>query len=148
MERITISGPVAVTVAFLLLAAGASWSSGQATGQTSRPLIPSVYGRDLFDFSCATCHGRDGKGGGPTAPALKVAPPDLTTIAKRHGGTFPKASIEALVAGRGDRRPTSHGSTEMPVWGPIFRALDASHTTAETRIASLVAYLESIQEGK
>jgi mono/diheme cytochrome c family protein len=31
--------------------------------------------RDLFEFYCATCHGRDGKSNGPAAGALR-GPPD------------------------------------------------------------------------
>ena len=48
-----------------------------ADGQTVDRKIPdlvilSVAGKDLFEFYCASCHGRDGKGNGPVAPALKT----------------------------------------------------------------------------
>jgi len=33
----------------------------------------------------------------------------------------------------------------MPVWGPIFRALDANDKANRVRLANLVRYLESIQ---
>ena len=33
----------------------------------------------------------------------------------------------------------------MPVWGPIFRALDPKDSLAAIRIANLVTYVESIQ---
>jgi hypothetical protein len=33
----------------------------------------------------------------------------------------------------------------MPVWGPIFRALDPNDATVAVRIANLVAFVESIQ---
>ena len=39
----------------------------QTTGPRMPPLtIPSLAGRDLFEFYCATCHGRDGSGHGWT----------------------------------------------------------------------------------
>jgi mono/diheme cytochrome c family protein len=37
--------------------------------------IASIEGKDNFEAYCAVCHGRDGKGGGPAAPAMKVPPP-------------------------------------------------------------------------
>lgn len=72
----------------------------QTTGpQKPSLVISSMYGRDLFEFYCASCHGRDGRGGGPVVPALRVVPPDLTTIATRNGGTFPEARVESFVIG-------------------------------------------------
>lgn len=137
-------------LAFLLAGLFHQGSSGQTTGPKSRPLvISSMYGRDLFNFYCTTCHGRDGRGGGPVAPALKVAPPDLTTIALRSGGMFPKARVEALVTGEGDPLVVAHGSREMPTWGPIFQALDPGEDTmTRIRIANIVDYLESLQRTK
>ena len=42
--------------------------AGVALAQRNPPLvIDSMAGRDLFEFYCATCHGRDGKGAGPDA---------------------------------------------------------------------------------
>jgi hypothetical protein len=41
----------------------------------------------------------------------------------------------------------AHGSSEMPVWGPIFRSLDPSNAAmAKLRIANVIKYLESMQE--
>ena len=39
----------------------------------------------------------------------------------------------------------AHGSGEMPVWGPLFRALDPDDTRARTRISAIVGYVESLQ---
>lgn len=118
------------------------------TGPANPPLIiSSVSGRDLFEFYCASCHGRDGNGKGPVAPALRVAPPDLTRIAARNDGVFPKARIEALLTG--DRNiPPAHGSSDMPVWGPIFSALDSNDRMNRVRIANLVEFIASIQANR
>jgi len=118
----------------------------QRTGVQPRQLLPSsVFGPDLFQFYCASCHGLDGRGGGPVAPALKRRVPDLTMMASREGGVFPKTRVTAIVTG--DQAPAipAHGSKDMPVWGPIFRALDAETTRNAARIENLVAYLESLQ---
>ena len=44
------------------------------------------------------------------------------------GGKFPTAFVEAVVNGNGksagDKMVQSHGSTEMPVWGPVFRRVE------------------------
>ena len=53
-----------------------------------KPLMQSLKGLELFQAYCATCHGREAKGGGPMAASLKTPPADLTTIAKRNKGTF------------------------------------------------------------
>jgi mono/diheme cytochrome c family protein len=121
-------------------------SGGQTTGTKNPTLvISSMYGRDLFELYCATCHGSDGKGNGPAADALKVRPADLTTIARRNGGTFPKSRIEAFVTVGDERATPAHGSSEMPVWGPIFRALDPNDAANKVRLANIVEYLGSLQ---
>lgn len=117
-----------------------------AQAQARPPLIiPSMAGQDLFGFYCATCHGADAKGGGPVAPALKTPPPDLTQLAKRNSGTFPRARVTQFVGGGGTTPGGAHGSPEMPVWGPIFLSLDPSDRMTVVRIENVVQYLESIQ---
>jgi mono/diheme cytochrome c family protein len=128
----------------------AAWShsavSAQTTGPKNPPLvIASMYGRDLFEFYCASCHGRDGKGGGPAAAALKAPPADLTALARQNGGTFPRARVEAFVTGNEDQPAPAHGSRAMPVWGPIFKGLDPHDTANKRRIANIVDYIESLQ---
>lgn len=141
-------GTWALAGVFLAVLAGPARPAvvGQTTGPTYPPLaLPSMAGRDLFEFYCASCHGRDGKGGGPVVPALRTPPPDLTTLTGRNGGMFPLERIRDFVTGEGDRLPDAHGSKEMPVWGPIFHALDPADTTNRVRIGNIVTYIESIQ---
>ena len=131
----------------LVASLAAAAAVAQTTGPHNPPLvISSLAGRDLYDFYCASCHGRNGKGDGPVASALKTSPGDLTRLALRNGGVFPTARVTAFVMNDSDIRMASHGSYEMPVWGPVFRALDSSDTMARVRIANVVSYIESIQE--
>jgi mono/diheme cytochrome c family protein len=136
-------------IAVLLLIAGCALSidgSAQQTIRKNPPLaIDSLYGLDVFRFYCAPCHGRDGKGGGPVAVALKSVPPDLTEISRRNGGIFPKARVEDFVTNGGVALSPAHGTAEMPVWGPTFRSLDQSDTRVKVRIANIVEYVEWIQ---
>ena len=136
----------AVVAVFIAAVCACQLASGQTTGPANPPLVmTSMYGRDLFEFYCAPCHGRNGKGGGPAAPALRTQPPDLTTITARNGGAFPKARIESFVTGEQSNVPAAHGSRDMPIWGPIFKGLDPNSTANRVRVSNVVEYLASIQ---
>jgi mono/diheme cytochrome c family protein len=133
-------------VALFLAGSAALVAVPQTTGPRNPPLvIRSLAGQDLFAFYCATCHGRKGTGDGPVAAALKSPPPDLTRLARHNGGTFPRQRVKAFVTGDGDVETPAHGSSDMPVWGPVFRGLDPSDTLVKVRIANVVTYIESIQ---
>jgi mono/diheme cytochrome c family protein len=100
----------------------------------------------MFREYCASCHGIDAKGQGPFVFSLKVPPPDLTTLAKRHGGKFPDEYVSNIL--RFGPGPTVlHGSADMPTWGPIFQYFDKNNERAvEQRIKNLCNYLASLQD--
>ena len=106
-------------------------------------LIYSVKGADLFRAHCAACHGSDAKGGGPMAAALRTKVPDLTGLAKNNAGKFPSERVRKQIIG--DDVAVSHGSREMPVWGPIFHQTEADQDFGAVRVGNLLRYLESIQ---
>jgi mono/diheme cytochrome c family protein len=118
--------------------------SGQASKKDYERLIYSVKGPDLYRAHCAACHGSDGKGDGPLASALKAKPADLTALAKNSGGRFPAERVGKFIAG--EEISASHGSREMPVWGPIFHQVEDDRDFGKVRIQNLVKYLESIQQ--
>jgi mono/diheme cytochrome c family protein len=93
---------------------------------------------------CASCHGEDAKGGGPMATTLKTPPTDLTTLAKKNGGKFPYEYVGGVV--RFGKPISAHGSSDMPVWGPIFNMVDYNEVTIRKRIRNLCEYLASLQE--
>jgi len=101
-------------------------------------------GVDLYQRYCAVCHGKDGKGNGPAAPALKATPADLTQVAKNNNGKFPLGTVRQLLSG-GSSTP-AHGSQDMPMWGPVFRAMSPNESIAKLRADNLLRYLESIQQ--
>jgi len=100
-------------------------------------------GRALFRQYCSSCHGVDGKGGGPSAAALKTPPADLTTLTK--GGKFDDAAVRTWIDGT--HAASAHGERDMPVWGRVFAKAGerASEAGAQTDIWMLVSYIESIQ---
>lgn len=101
-------------------------------------------GAEMFKSYCAACHGADAKGAGPASVDLKSTPPDLTTLAKRHDGKFPDDYV-ANVLRSGIKAP-AHGTTEMPVWGPLLAAVSGNdQAVINMRITNLVRYIESLQ---
>lgn len=121
-----------------LLAAALAIACGQ-------PDEPPPSGRQLYRTYCASCHGVDGRGDGPMAPALRAEPTDLTLLEAR--GAFHESRIMAVIDGR--RQVDAHGSREMPVWGGVFVSeLDTLQYTEYTtllRTRDLMEYLRSIQ---
>ena len=102
-------------------------------------------GRQMFTSYCAPCHGVDGRGHGPAATALKSAPTDLTGLSKKNHGSFPDTHIFAVLQ-FGTETP-SHGSAEMPVWGPILGKMSLVNAQdKQLRISNLSRFIESIQE--
>lgn len=101
----------------------------------------NAHGAKLYMQYCASCHGNDGKGGGPVTASLKTPVPDLTTIAKREG-KFNGIRVREIIAG--EIGTTAHGEKDMPVWGYIFRNKVGS-SFAYGNIYALMKYIESIQ---
>lgn len=121
-----------------------------APGQDAAKARMVDLGKERYVQYCASCHGMKGKGDGILAEAMRVAMPDLTQISTRRKGQFPEAEVAEIIDGR--KYILSHGTSQMPVWGE--RLGQESHGNREsnreplihTRIATLVAYLKSIQE--
>jgi mono/diheme cytochrome c family protein len=107
-------------------------------------------GRALFMQNCAVCHGEDGRGDGPMARAMETAPADLTLIALRGGGTFPKARVMSTVDGYARSGPDGQG---MPEFGALlegdlvpFDSGDGVLTPTPRKLVALVEYLQTIQQ--
>ena len=114
-------------------------------GSSATPLIQSIQGPDLFRAYCSSCHGIDAKGNGPMMASLKVKPSNLTKISARNGGTFPRMRMERIISGE-EQPATGHGSSAMPVWGPIFSQVTTDVDLGPVRIDNLARYLAGIQQ--
>ena len=119
-----------------------------ATGNDNPAEEPGNMGRRFYERYCSACHGMDGRGQGPAAPALRTPPADLTRIAKRRGGQFPAAEIATYIDGRADVR--AHGSRDMPVWGERFSEQVGGGSLGEEVVRGnlfiLIQYLQSLQQ--
>ena len=133
-----------VRLAALLLAlcaAGARETPAQDQNQLPADYVPS--GAAIYTQYCAACHGPSAKGNGPVKKALRKPAPDLTTLAKRHGGKFPYAYVTGVL--RFAPGVPSHGSGDMPMWGPLFEYY-YNQKSAQQRIQNLTDFLAALQE--
>jgi len=138
-NRRPLASPALAGALLLALAASA--------GAEADPPPLAVSGERLYVRHCAVCHGRSGTGDGPFRGVLTVAPSDLTRIAERRGGSFPRDEIAAYVDGR--FVPPAHGTREMPVWGRwLGRSLGPRVEPDEAtrgEILAILTYLETLQ---
>ena len=135
-----------VAFSILLLMAWTAAAQNKKPVQKA-PLPPTIAtsGQKTYAHYCASCHGTDARGSGPAAVVLRTPPPDLTTLAKRHGGKFPYDYVFDVL--RFGTRFSSHGSSDMPIWGPIFGSMENYDEVAvRKRIKDLSDYLASLQQ--
>lgn len=113
--------------------------------KVAAPQTSAASGEEMYVSYCAVCHGKDGKGNGPAASALKTAPTDLTTLSTKNNGKYPSLHVLHTIAG--EENVPAHGSQDMPIWGPAFRALSGGSTsTVQMRITNLTNFVESLQK--
>lgn len=104
-------------------------------------------GAEIFADNCTACHGYRGDEqgvlvGGQTAP-------DLTKIAARNGGTFPRAEVLSQIDGY---KQGTHADRIMPEFGARLNGetvpieVDGVLTPTPRSLAALLAYLEDIQQ--
>lgn len=105
-------------------------------GSTAMAQQPSkaFQGEKLFVTYCYLCHGVSGKGDGPLANKIKVAPADLTDGTK----VGKKTDKELLGIIQGGKH-SGFVNEEMPKWGKIIPA---------SQIEDLVAYIRFISLSK
>jgi mono/diheme cytochrome c family protein len=142
----------------LVLAVGGAMlvGRGAATGQDKRatelkkvPITESDprSGAQLYKEYCSACHGMEGKGDGPVSRFLKGPPADLRTLAQRNNGKYPADYVASTL--RFGTDSAAHGTSDMPIWGPVFRAQKDKQKNkkgADLRIQDLTEFVESLQQ--
>ncbi len=134
---------VLLAIATLCLAGIAS-SQKKSVEKVPVRHISAASGSQMYLAYCASCHGREGKGDGPAAPALKMPPTNLTLLAKRNNGAFPRNQVYEAISGQ--HAITAHGSKEMPVWGNLFRSVDPHGGVTMLRLNNLTDFIASLQQ--
>jgi len=143
MKFISVAA-ILVMISALAVAQQAPTESKPSVKHVPITSAPSNSGKEMFNSYCAVCHGKDAKGDGPAASAMKTTPTDLTGLAKSNGGKYPAAHVAAVI--KGQALTPSHGSQDMPIWGPLFSSISQGHEAqVQQRIANLVTYIEGAQ---
>jgi len=128
---------------FLVLTPALALAQQPATTPTIKhdtaKMTKSNDGAQMYTEYCAVCHGKDGKGNGPAATALKAKPADLTQLGKQHGGEISAKDFEDKVTGK--MMTPAHGAQDMPIWGPVFSTLG----NEQLRLYNVRKYVESLQ---
>ena len=110
-----------------------------------------VPGKELYLSRCGACHGAGAMGDGPMAGLLTVPTPDLTTLAARNEGLFPRLDVVRTIDGR-IMLPGHGGQAPMPVFGPIMGGgsavldgPDGSVVETTGDVLAIALYLETLQ---
>jgi len=110
----------------------------------STPIPSAASGEGMFKAYCAACHGALAKGDGPAAAALKKRPADLTQLARKNNGKFPEMQVIDYI--RGYDVVAAHGSRDMPIWGTLFRSIEATDSRVpDLRAKNLADYVKTLQ---
>jgi len=134
---------------YALILCGGFVSGAGAQQDEGLKKVPMPYsnpqsGAQMYEDYCAACHGSKGMGDGPAVGFLKAAPPDLRTLAQRNKGKYPADHVAATL--RFGTGSNAHGTSDMPLWGPVFRARDTDKNVGQLRIHNLTIFIESLQQ--
>jgi mono/diheme cytochrome c family protein len=128
-------------VAGALLAPGAV---AQAQAQAKHDPDAAAKGAVVYVRYCVSCHGKGARGDGPLAADLRVAVPDMTTLAARSAGRFPEERVQRIIESGEVLR--GHGTPDMPAWGDAFKRTEGTDApTPKQAIRNLTHYLWSLQ---
>ncbi len=102
--------------------------------------LGAYEGRRLFASYCMLCHGEDGKGDGPLARKMEIAPADLTVTVRSRSETI----LRKIISGEGDQTITGRArhnlvTEAMPEWREVF---------GEKEVDALIAYLRFLCTSK
>jgi len=108
-------------------------------------------GQGLYMSRCAACHGEAAMGDGAMAALLTIPTPDLTQLAARNQGDYPRLAVvraidgEPLLRGHG-------GGGPMPVFGPVLGGgsavldgPDGSILETSRDVLDIALYIETLQ---
>ena len=148
LKNAILLGVAGLFLGAILIGQGAT--SSQTQEKTTIKKVPITEsqpgsGKQMYQDYCAACHGMDGKGNGPAASALACKTlPDLTTIAKRDNEKSAEMQVRSVL--EFGTQSKAHGTTDMPIWGPLFRSLSGGDPVAKLRIKNLCDYINLMQE--
>jgi mono/diheme cytochrome c family protein len=109
-----------------------------ATGTQAADYV-AMSGQELYSRFCAACHGTAGQGDGPVSKSIRIEVPDLTLIARRAGGKYPRLRVVRVIDGR--HIIGAHGTRTMPVWGEDLSRIEIGNPDAERASRAVIEKL-------
>lgn len=105
-------------------------------------------GQGIFMKECSQCHGATGAGAGEASLGLGVAPPDLTVLSQRNGGTFPREYVRGFVLGLNNPDNPEAAMPEFATTGlrHVYPDGGADGEVLEAAFEDMLDYLESVQK--
>jgi mono/diheme cytochrome c family protein len=116
-----------------LIAAVTSCLSVAAFADPPADLQAATRGMEHYRIFCANCHGAEADGNGSIAKLLKIAPTNLTLLARMHGGSFDTEKVFKAM----DGRHLVGGDQKMPVF---------SENLAIRTVLDIIEFLRTIQQ--
>ena len=104
----------------------------------------AVDGKQAYLEDCSACHGASGKGDGPLARDLAKAPADLTILAARYDGIYPRDYVMSTIDGLHRQEGFSY---EMPEFGAcdMGEIVMVGSTPIPARLFALANYIGTLQ---
>lgn len=152
MKRLLLGVMVLVPAMIFGAVSTDATTTAKAKKKPAAAPISIELGRTDFMRYCAACHGVGARGDGTIAEFLTLKSADLTALAKKNGGIFPRERITSVIDGRAEVKV--HGPRDMPVWGDWFLQEAKSsgvvthnqEAVVNARIQSLVGYIGTLQD--
>ncbi len=112
----------------------------QTAAFATAPPLGAFEGRRLFNSHCLLCHGPEGRGDGPLAKKLGLAPADLKVTVRSRSNTI----LKKIISGEGGQTITGRDrhnlvTESMPEWGNVF---------TEDQIEAIIAYMRFMGRSK
>ncbi len=123
---------LAIVIACLGPIVACRGQSPVATGRSLRPAVAAgTRGYELYQAHCAACHGRNGRGDGPAAIALRVSPRDFWNEPFRYVSTL-------------DGVPTAEDLIQTIGSGRVAGDMPAAPWLADKDVAALAEYVREL----
>jgi mono/diheme cytochrome c family protein len=114
-------------------------------GTLARPAAsevkPDMNGAAVYARLCSACHGPDGSGGGPLADTTKRPVADLSRMAERNGGVFPRERVLTQL-----NDPRTKRISGMPPMRLKFRELGTDQARTKMVFSRLADYVGTLQK--
>ena len=114
-------------------------------GTLARPAAsevkPDMNGAAVYARLCTACHGPTGEGGGPLADTTKRPVADLSRMAERNGGVFPRERVLTQL-----NDPRTKRISGMPAMPSKFRELGTDQARTKMVFSRLADHVATLQK--